>query len=132
MEQRCIFLNSPISFKIAVNILHYCRGLFRCLLVMISLGSKEADIKYLTGWLILALEELNNRLNEGGITFEGGNGDAKAKMFREVRNEYERKYTVELKKYVSNFINKPTLEDIKLFLFMQYRSIDVAIQSSPS
>ena len=55
---------------------------------MVWLDFKETDLKYLTGWLILALEELNYRHNQGMISFEGLNSEAKAKMFREVRNEY--------------------------------------------
>lgn len=44
--------------------------------------------------------------------------------FREVRTDYERKYTNTLKKYLNNFISKPSLEEVKIFLFLQYRKFD--------
>lgn len=56
----------------------------------------------------------------------------KARKLRDVRNEYERKYVNELKNYISSFINKPSLEDIKLYFFLQYRKYDIVIQQPDS
>lgn len=45
---------------------------------------------------------------------------------------YERKYINELQLYVSSFINKPTIEDIKLYLFLQYRKYDIEVSQRGS
>lgn len=81
-------MTTIINFKAAVNLLHYCRGLFRCLQLMIAINEGENEIKYLTGWLILILEELNRKLNQNEVLFEGDNSETKSKKLREVRNEY--------------------------------------------
>jgi len=45
---------------------------------------------------------------------------------------YERKYINQLQSYISNFINKPSLEDIKLYLFLQYRKYDIEVSQNDS
>lgn len=55
---------------------------------MIAINEGENEIKYLTGWLILILEELNRKLNQNEVLFEGDNSETKSKKLREVRNEY--------------------------------------------
>lgn len=125
--EKHMLLNIAINFKIAVNLLHYCRGLFRCIQLMIAIREGETEIRFLTSWLIIVLEELNRKLNQGEIVFDGENSATKAQKLREVRNEYERKYVNELKLYISSFITKPSLDDTKLFFFLRYRNYELAI-----
>ena len=68
--------------------MHYCRGIFRCLQIMIALNDMESDIRYLTNWLILVLEELNRKINQNEVIFEGMNSTLKASKLREVRTDY--------------------------------------------
>lgn len=72
--EKYIIFTTTINFKAAVNLLHYCRGLFRSVQLMIAIKEGDSEIKYLTGWLILVLEELNRKLNQHEVIFEGENG----------------------------------------------------------
>ena len=55
---------------------------------MIALNDMESDIRYLTNWLILVLEELNRKINQNEVIFEGMNSTLKASKLREVRTDY--------------------------------------------
>jgi len=49
-------------------------------------------------------------MNEDGIIFDGKNKKVKIDKFREVRTDYERRYSNQLKEYTQNFNNKATIE----------------------
>jgi len=64
----------------------------------------------MSNWLLLLLEELKIKMNEDGIIFDGKNKKVKIDKFREVRTDYERRYSNQLKEYTQNFNNKATIE----------------------
>lgn len=126
-QQPYVIVTAHITFKVAINMLHYCRCMYRYCQLFMRTGEDPKDLRFLAGWLMLVLEELKRKINEEEILFEGTNKEKKANKLREVRADYERKYSEELKEFLTGFLNKPTLQEVKNFFFLRYRKYDFLI-----
>ena len=68
------FISSPITFKECVNILHYCRLLYKYIVSLReSIHNDENQVKTFTAWLLTLMEEIKNKINSNGIIYEGEN-----------------------------------------------------------
>lgn len=85
--------STSITFKECVNILHYCRLIYKYIIaVKESSDGEENQVKTFTAWLLLLMEEIRAKINNQGIIYEGENAWLREKKLREVTNEYSKKY----------------------------------------
>lgn len=70
--------SANVTFKECVNFLHYCRLLFKYILLLkSSCPGEEAQIRILSSWVLLLVDELKAKIIESGVTYEGENPQAK-------------------------------------------------------
>jgi mevalonate pyrophosphate decarboxylase len=74
------------------------------------------------------LAEINIKLEKKEIIYEGDNASLREQKLKEVRNEYEKKYKMELDSYIrsqNNFGEQSyTLEYIKNYCYNLYQKYD--------
>lgn len=69
-----VILSTQITFKECVNILHYCRLLFKHLVLMRDLNfGDENQNNIFKRWLSIILKTLMKAINEKKIKYEGDN-----------------------------------------------------------
>lgn len=83
----------PIAFKECVNILHYCRLIYKYVTSLKTIHpSEDSQIRILSTWVLLIIEEIKVKINDSSIIYEGENIWLREKKLREVTNEYSKKY----------------------------------------
>lgn len=126
-------LSAPITFKECVNILHYCRLVFKHLVLMkeINFGD-ESQTSIFKRWLSTILKTLMREINEKKIIYEGENRMAREKKLEEVTSEYIKKYSRELNLDLSKIRLEESLiinyEKIYNYFISIYQMIDQLIQ----
>lgn len=71
-SQSCKFFSTSITFKECVNILHYCRLIYKYIIALRdSSFSEENQIKTFTAWLLTLMDEIKAQINSNGIIYEG-------------------------------------------------------------
>lgn len=64
--------SANITFKECVNLLHYCRLIYKyVILLRESHPHEDGQARYLSGWLMLLMEEIKKKINENGIIYDG-------------------------------------------------------------
>lgn len=70
-----------------MNLLHYCRLIYKYVIALRESNLYEdSQARYLSGWLMLLMEEINKKINENGIIYDGENAPLREKKLREVTN----------------------------------------------
>lgn len=54
--------------------------------------SEDSQIRILSTWVLLIIEEIKVKINDSSIIYEGENIWLREKKLREVTNEYSKKY----------------------------------------
>ena len=61
-----------ITFKECVNLLHYCRLVYKYVSSLKSTHpSEENQIRVLSTWVLLLMDEIKRKINENGIVYDG-------------------------------------------------------------
>ena len=72
LESSSKILSVAITFKECVNILHYCRLIYKYIIALRdSLYNDDNQVKTFTAWLLTLMEEIKNKINNSGIVYEG-------------------------------------------------------------
>lgn len=86
--------STSFTFKECVNLLHYCRLVYKYVVLMKETHpSEDNQIRTLAGWVLFFMDEIKNKINEGSVIYERDNGYIREKKLREVTNEYTKKYS---------------------------------------
>ena len=81
--------------------MHYGRLIFKFLLTLkVSEYCNDNELFRLSKWLMELLAEINFKLEKKEIIYEGDNAGLREQKLKEVRNEYEKKYKMELDSYI--------------------------------
>ena len=98
-----------------MNILHYCRLIYKYTTTLKqSPYSDENQVKTFSKWLMKILKEVNDKIDNKTIIYEGDNIWLREKKLKEVANEYSKKYVAELGE------NIPATNDLTLTYMKQY------------
>lgn len=90
-------ISGQLNFKECVNILHYCRLLFKHLILMRDMAfGDENQRSIFKRWLSTVLKSLKREVEEGRVVCGGENAAARERKLREVTGEYVKKYSYEL------------------------------------
>lgn len=95
-------LSANIYFKACVNVLHYCRLIYKhIVLAKEQLNYDENQIGIFKRWLSVILKTIMKSIENKKVIYEGENAASREKKLQEVTSEYEKKYTRELDLQIS-------------------------------
>lgn len=124
------FFSTSITFKECVNILHYCRLIYKYIIALRdSSYSEENQIKTFTAWLLTMMDEIKAQISSNGIIYQGQNAWLREKKLKEVANEYQKKYKHELGTKSNIDINLPLLKN---YSYSVYEKLDMEISKEKS
>lgn len=124
--------SSSMTFKECVNILHYCRLMYKYVIGLKSTQvNEENQIRILSSWVLLVMSEIKKKISQNGIIYEGENSMLREKKLRQVTNEYTKKYNIELTDLSNSEMNLGfVLTQLQNFYFKIDNQIAADSQSS--
>ncbi len=91
-EPKDKILSSDVTFRACVNILHYCRLVYKYVTVMQvmkdhKLGDENRKNVFVR-WLAIVVKTVNTRIDNHEVIYEGENAALREEKLKEVSKEY--------------------------------------------